>query len=172
MIHEQNPQIPILSPAELEAVMDWNKVLQLVLQALLAAALPVVVVSWLGGQRPRPCPEPSMAECQAQGLDPGACVPYNGGRCPHRVSGGTTGGLDVTIKEYVTQVLEGLSEDELQQVADYLAFLKFRARVCGKPHLDPIRIGALYAESAEEDLALAEEGMVDYGTGLAAEDTR
>lgn len=78
----------------------------------------------------------------------------------------------MTIKEYVTQVLESLSEDELQQVADYLAFLKFRARVCGKPHPDPTRIGALYAQFAEEDHALAEEGIADYGAALTAEDTR
>jgi hypothetical protein len=117
--------------------MDWNKVSQLVLQALLAAALPVVVqflVDWLraktdelmlgldqqtrwavneaveiavrsAGQsglagliektaeakKHYACEFAArylarfgikMAECQAQGLDPGTCVPYNRGAFP------------------------------------------------------------------------------------------
>jgi hypothetical protein len=78
----------------------------------------------------------------------------------------------MTVKDYVTQVLESLDETELQQVAEYVAFLKFRARVGAMPPLDTTQIGALYAEFAEEDRALAEEGMADYGTGLIAEDGR
>ena len=77
----------------------------------------------------------------------------------------------MTVKEYVTQVLESLSETELQQVAEYLAFLKFRARVYAIPRLDTTQVGALYAEFADEDQAMAEEGMSDYNAGLFAEDT-
>ena len=34
----------------------------------------------------------------------------------------------MTIKEYVTDVIQDLEEMELREVADYLAFLRFRAR--------------------------------------------
>ena len=78
----------------------------------------------------------------------------------------------MTIKEYVSQVLESLSEAELQQVAEYLAFLKFRARMSAMPPLDTTQIGALYTEFADEDRALAEEGIAEYSTGLLAEDAR
>lgn len=76
------------------------------------------------------------------------------------------------LKEHVSQELETLSEVELQQVAEYLAFLKFRA--CGNlsPALDLEQIAALYTEFGEEDRQLAEEGMEDYAGGLRAEDER
>jgi hypothetical protein len=78
----------------------------------------------------------------------------------------------MTVKEYVTQAIESLSEPELQQVAEYLAFLKFRARVSAAPRLDTTQTGALYAEFAEEDRAMAEVGMADYYAGLITEDTQ
>ena len=76
------------------------------------------------------------------------------------------------IKERVSQELETLSEEELQQVAEYLAFLRFRARRNLSPALDLAQIAALYAEFGEEDRQLAEEGMEDYAEGLRAEDER
>ena len=78
----------------------------------------------------------------------------------------------MTAKEYVTQAIESLSEPELQQLAEYLAFLKFRARVTAAPHLDTTQIGAIYAEFAEQDRAMAEEGVAEYNAGLSAEDTQ
>ena len=76
------------------------------------------------------------------------------------------------IKERVSQELETLSEAELQQVAEYLAFLRFRARKQLSLSLDLERIAVLYAEFGEEDHELAEEGMGDYTEGLRAEDER
>jgi hypothetical protein len=76
----------------------------------------------------------------------------------------------MTVKEYVNQVLEDLSETELQQVAEYLAFLKFRANMSIMPHLDTAQIGTLYARFAEEDHIMAEEGMAEYHAGLVKED--
>jgi hypothetical protein len=76
------------------------------------------------------------------------------------------------IKERVSQELETLTEDELQQVAEYLAFLRFRARRNLSSSLDLDQIAALYAEFGEEDRQLAEEGMEDYAEGLRAEDER
>ena len=77
----------------------------------------------------------------------------------------------MSIKEHVTQELDSLSEADLKQVADYVAFLKFRARVKLIPALDEIQLATLYTEFADEDRKLAEEGMSAYAEGLAKEDT-
>jgi len=77
----------------------------------------------------------------------------------------------MSIKEQVVQKLDSLSESELKQVADYVAFLKFQARVKPLSDLDEKRLAALYAEFGDEDRELAEEGMSDYIEGLLKEDT-
>jgi len=72
-------------------------------------------------------------------------------------------------REQVLEEIEALNEAEVEKVAEYLAFLKYRSRV--KSHeVDESRLAALYAEFAEEDRGLAEEGMKDYAEGLAKED--
>ncbi len=76
------------------------------------------------------------------------------------------------VKEYVVQELATLDEIQLQQVAEYLAFLKFQARIHTRPHFDDTQIAALYAEFAEEDRCLAEEGMAEYNVSLLAEDAQ
>jgi hypothetical protein len=78
----------------------------------------------------------------------------------------------MSIKDHVIQTLNGLSDAELEQVAEFLAFLKFRARLHGTPSLNETRLAALYAEFAEADRALAEEGMSDYAAGLREEDAQ
>ena len=78
----------------------------------------------------------------------------------------------MSVKEHIIQVLEGLNDVELQQVADYLAFLKLRSRICTTPSFDAEHIAALYAEFTDEDYNLAEEGMEAYSEGLLTEDTR
>jgi hypothetical protein len=77
----------------------------------------------------------------------------------------------MSLKEYVTQELDLLDEAKLQQVADYLAFLRFQSRP-KKPRLSDTELAALYAEFAEEDRQMAEEGMEDYAHALATEDKR
>lgn len=76
----------------------------------------------------------------------------------------------MSVKEQVTQALGTLSEDELQQVAEYVAFLRFRARVAPLPVVDATQLGPLYAEFAHEDRALAEEGLDEYRAQLHRED--
>jgi hypothetical protein len=76
----------------------------------------------------------------------------------------------MSIKEHVIHGLDTLSEAELVQVAEFLAFLKFRARLQPMPELDEAQLATLYAACAEEDRALAEEGMADYVHGLCQED--
>ena len=77
-----------------------------------------------------------------------------------------------SVKEQVTQALDTLSEIELQQVAEYVAFLRFRARVALLPPVDATQLARLYAEFADEDSALAEKGMDEYRDHLCAEDTQ
>lgn len=75
-----------------------------------------------------------------------------------------------SVKAQVTQSLDALSEVELQQVGEYVSFLKFRQRVVPPPMVDEAQLAALYAEFAEEDRALAEEGLEEYRDRLIAED--
>jgi hypothetical protein len=60
--------------------------------------------------------------------------------------------------------------DRLQQVADFIAFVKFR----DKRHrltLDPTKMASLFAEFADEDRSLAESGIGDYAASLDLEDS-
>ncbi len=73
--------------------------------------------------------------------------------------------------EDLKQDLEQLTKEQLQQVADFITFLKFR----NKRHravLDLAQLALLLTEFAEEDLALAEVGMSDYVAMLVQEDQR
>lgn len=79
---------------------------------------------------------------------------------------------DISIKEKLAQELETMSEAELEQVAEYMAFLRFRAKRRIIPILDEEQLATVYAEFADEDQELAEEGMADYTKGLRREDSR
>jgi outer membrane protein assembly factor BamD (BamD/ComL family) len=77
----------------------------------------------------------------------------------------------MSTKEEVLEELETLSDAELKEVAEYLAFLKHRAR--SKPYVvDESQLATLYAEFDEDDRKLAEEGMADYAEGLIEEDAK
>jgi prephenate dehydratase len=78
----------------------------------------------------------------------------------------------MSVKGQVTQALDTLSESELQQVAEYVTFLRFRARVAPQPVVDAAQLATLYAEFADEDRALAEEGLEGYRAHLHDEDTQ
>jgi len=71
--------------------------------------------------------------------------------------------------EALKQDLERLTSEQLQQVAEFIAFLKFRARRDRRVRLDPSQLTTL-ATFGEEDSALAEVGMSDYATMLHQED--
>ncbi|HXU35353.1 MAG TPA: hypothetical protein VN937_03250 [Blastocatellia bacterium] len=73
-------------------------------------------------------------------------------------------------KEEIVQTVDQLSPSELEQLAQFLAFIKYRSRVTTVPSLDERQLAALYAECAEEDRDLAEEGISDYAVALARED--
>jgi hypothetical protein len=71
--------------------------------------------------------------------------------------------------EALKQDLDQLTIDQLQQVADFIAFLKFRDKR-RRIALDPVQFASLATEFAEEDRSLAEAGMGDYAMMLAQED--
>jgi hypothetical protein len=77
----------------------------------------------------------------------------------------------MSVREQVTRELDNLSGAEHKQVAECVAFLKFRTRLNQISPLDEAQLSALYSEFADEDRRLAEEGMSDYAKGLAKEDT-
>ena len=78
----------------------------------------------------------------------------------------------MTIKEHLAHEIEILSEPELKQVAEFVAFLKFRGSFRPVMLPDETQLAALYGEFHDEDRELAETGMADYGEGLKREDTR
>jgi hypothetical protein len=71
--------------------------------------------------------------------------------------------------EALKQDIDKLNHEQLQQVADFIAFLKFR----DKRHrhiLNSNQLVTLATEFAEEDRALAEAGINDYAELLYLED--
>lgn len=71
--------------------------------------------------------------------------------------------------EALKQDLDQLTTEQLQQVADFIAFLKFRDKR-RRIVLDPVQLASLATEFAEEDRSLAEAGISDYAVMLAQED--
>jgi hypothetical protein len=66
--------------------------------------------------------------------------------------------------------LDQLTRDQLQQVADFIAFLKFRDQHHRRIILDPTQLAAFFTEFADEDHTLAEAGMDNYAAMLRQED--
>ena len=75
----------------------------------------------------------------------------------------------MSTREQVLEEIETLSEAEINEVAEYLAFLKYRSQNKSLV-VDESQLAGLSAEFAEEDRNLAEEGISDYGEGLMKED--
>ena len=71
--------------------------------------------------------------------------------------------------ESIKQDLDELTTDQLQQVIDFIAFLKFQSKR-RRLLLNPEQLAPLATEFAEEDHALAEAGMDDYAEMLHRED--
>ena len=72
-------------------------------------------------------------------------------------------------KEDLQQELDQLTSEQLKQVADFVAFLKFqdkRQRLV----LNLAELSRIKTEFAQEDLELAEDGMNDYEAMLVQED--
>ncbi|MCX7014164.1 MAG: hypothetical protein NTW86_16710 [Candidatus Sumerlaeota bacterium] len=76
----------------------------------------------------------------------------------------------MSVKEQVIHELATLTDAELVEVAEFLAFLRFRDRLQSAPDLDEAKLAAQYAAFGEADQALAEEGIAEYERGLRQED--
>ena len=73
-------------------------------------------------------------------------------------------------REEVVQTVQSLSDTELEQLAQYLAFIRFQSRIKPAPQIDESELAELYREFETEDRELAEEGVSDYAEALARED--
>jgi len=65
----------------------------------------------------------------------------------------------ISTKEQVVTELAELNDEQLQEVAKFLEFLKFRERRKFETQFDDTQVEALYAEFADEDRELAEVGL-------------
>ena len=75
----------------------------------------------------------------------------------------------VATSESIKQDIEKLTDEQLQQVTEFIAFLRFQEKR-KRINLDPVLLAPLATEFAEEDRALAESGIGDYADMLAQED--
>ncbi len=71
--------------------------------------------------------------------------------------------------EAIQQDLTQLDDEQLKQVANFIAFLKFQGKY-RRIELHPEQLASLSTEFAEEDRALAEAGLDDYAVALEKED--
>lgn len=76
----------------------------------------------------------------------------------------------ISTKERVVISLTELSEAQLQTVAEFLEFLKFRERHKAEGQFDESQLEALYGEFADEDHEFAEVGLSEYAANLERED--
>ncbi len=76
----------------------------------------------------------------------------------------------ISTKEKVVTTLAELNDTQLQTVAEFLEFLKFRERRRVEPQFDDATLEALYGEFADEDRELAEVGLAEYAANLERED--
>ena len=76
----------------------------------------------------------------------------------------------ISTKEKVVTSLAELNDTQLQTVAEFLEFLKFRERRRIEPQFDDAELETLYAEFADEDCELAEVGLAEYAANLERED--
>ncbi|CAN5762536.1 hypothetical protein BH20ACI4_BH20ACI4_13380 [soil metagenome] len=76
----------------------------------------------------------------------------------------------ISTKEKVVTTLEELNDRQLQTVAEFVEFLKFRERRNSEPHFDDAELEALYAGFADEDRQFAEVGLTEYAANLEREE--
>jgi len=74
-------------------------------------------------------------------------------------------------KESIKRDIDRFNDQQLQLVADFIAFIKFQTRF-SQPKTDVNQFASLYQEFAEEDRALAETGVSEYASLLINEDTK
>jgi hypothetical protein len=75
----------------------------------------------------------------------------------------------VALKESLIEQIGNLNEEQLKEVGNFIAFLKFRSRTSNW-QIDSSKVAEQYKQFAEEDSLLAEEGMDEYANILMQED--
>jgi hypothetical protein len=73
------------------------------------------------------------------------------------------------LKEHIAQELDRLNEEQLKQLANFIAFMKYQAR-CDLLQEKKSKLAEMFGEFASEDRVMAEEGMAEYAELLRRED--
>ncbi len=80
---------------------------------------------------------------------------------------------NVVVQTIVSELAE-LPDEKIVEVLDFVRFLRVRYRINAKRYaprtVNEEQWARLYAESAEEDVQLAEAGIADYDARLKQED--
>ena len=77
--------------------------------------------------------------------------------------------MQTITKETLKKDIDRLNDQQIKQIADFIAFLKFQSKL-SKPTPDFSQFANLYQEFADEDRELAEIGMNEYTKSLKNED--
>jgi hypothetical protein len=77
--------------------------------------------------------------------------------------------MQTITKETLKQDIDHLNDEQLKQIADFIAFLKFQSKL-SKSTPDLSQFANLYQEFADEDRELAEIGISEYTKSLENED--
>jgi hypothetical protein len=77
--------------------------------------------------------------------------------------------MQTITKEILKQDIDHLDDEQLKQIADFIAFLKFQSKL-SKSTPDLSQFANLYQEFADEDRELAEIGISEYTKSLENED--
>ena len=76
----------------------------------------------------------------------------------------------MTVQERLEKEIKSLDEQQLHDLEQYIAFLKYRSRFTISQSFDNNEISRLYKKFSKEDIEFAEEGMNDYIAGLTKEE--
>ena len=77
--------------------------------------------------------------------------------------------MQTITKETLKKDIDRLNDQQLKQIADFIAFLKFQSKL-SQSTPDFSQFVNLYQEFADEDRELAEMGMTEYTQSLEDED--
>ncbi|MDA0837611.1 MAG: hypothetical protein O3B01_08340 [Planctomycetota bacterium] len=78
----------------------------------------------------------------------------------------------MSVKERISLQLDHFTASELDEIAKFVAYIKFRSKAQKTQIPSQDELAALYCQAADEDVELAETGMSDYAKCLAAEDMK
>lgn len=77
--------------------------------------------------------------------------------------------MTTITKEIIKQELDNFNDEQLKQVTDFIAFIKFQTKFT-REKTDVSQFANLYQEFAREDRELAEAGISEYVKLLNGED--